>query len=90
MTTQKESKLKSWVLLVAGIVGIGHQQYTGQKDLVMLAIYIAMVGIPGYTEISSLLKSFITALPSSTSQQVDSEQGSISSASESSTENEEA
>lgn len=88
MTTQKESKLKTWVLLVAGIAGIGHQQYTGQKDLVMLAIYIAMVGIPGYTEISSLLKSFITALPSSTSPPQELEQDSSSLPSESSTEQE--
>ncbi len=86
MNAEKEARIKSWVLMVAGILGIGYQQYTGEKDWMLLLIFIAMIGIPGYTEIISILRNSPTVSQSLPSQQLDSEQDSQSLPNESSRE----
>ncbi len=86
MNAEKEARIKSWILMIAGMAGVGYQQYTGETDWVLLLIFIAMIGIPGYTEIISILKSSPTASQSLPSLPLASEQESQSSANESSRE----
>jgi hypothetical protein len=82
MNAEKEARVKSWVLMAGGMAGIGYQQYIGKTDLVLLLIFIALIGVPGYTEILSILR----GSQSSLSQPVDSELDSPSSSSDSSRE----
>ena len=84
MRNQGESRIKTWVLLLAGLAGIGYQQYTGETDWVLLLIFSAMTGVPGITEVINLLRNSTTALPSSLPPQQDSEQESDSSSNNSS------
>lgn len=65
MNTNREEKLKSWLLLIAGMAGIGYQQYTGKTDWVLLLIFTAMTGVPGVTSVITLLKNSTTMLQSS-------------------------
>ena len=88
-TPKKDEKLKTWILLVAGLAGIGYQQYNGQTDWVLLLIFSAMIGIPGLTEVINLLRNSTTALPSSLPQQEELEQFSESSSKNSSGEDDE-
>jgi hypothetical protein len=74
MSNQRESRIKTWVLLLAGLAGIGYQQYTGQTDWILLLIFSAMTGVPGITELISLIRNSTTALPSSLPQQQESGQ----------------
>jgi hypothetical protein len=69
MSNQRESRIKTWVLLVAGLAGIGYQQYIGKTDWVLLLIFSAMTGVPGITELISLIRNSTTVLPSSSPQQ---------------------
>ncbi len=86
MNAEKEARIKSWILMIAGMAGVGYQQYTGETDWVLLLIFIAMIGIPGYTEIISILKSSPTVSQSLPSLPSVSEQESQSSVNESSRE----
>jgi hypothetical protein len=79
MSNQRESRVKTWVLLLAGLAGIGYQQYTGETDWILLLIFSAMTGVPGITEVINLLRNSTTALPSSLPQPQGSEQESDSS-----------
>ncbi len=78
MNSKKEEKLKSWILLIAGMAGIGYQQYTGETDWVLLLIFTAMTGVPGITTLIAIIKNSPTTLQSLLPQQVDSEQESDS------------
>jgi hypothetical protein len=84
MNSNREEKLKSWLLLIAGMIGIGYQQYTGKTDWVLLLIFTAMTGVPGVTTLISLIKNSPTTLQSLLPQQDVSEQESESSSNESS------
>lgn len=79
MSAQKEDRLKSWILLLAGLSGIGYQQYTGKTDWMLLLIFTVMTGVPGVTTIISLLRSSQTTLQSSLPPSEESAQGSESS-----------
>lgn len=69
MNTSSEEKLKSWILLAAGLFGIGYQQWSGKTDWVLLLIFTAMTGVPGLTKIISLIKTSPIVLQSSLPQQ---------------------
>ncbi len=84
MRNQRENRIKTWVLLLAGLAGIGYQQYTGETDWVLLLIFSAMTGVPGITEVINLLRNSTTALPSSLPLPAESEQESDSSSNNSS------
>ena len=64
-----DSKLKSWVLLVAGLAGIGYQQYTGKVNWLLLLTFTIMAGVPSVANILLLLKNSPIVLQSSSSQQ---------------------
>ena len=64
MNSNKEEKLKSWLLLIAGMIGIGYQQYTGETDWVLLLIFTAMTGVPGVTTLIALIRNSPTTLQS--------------------------
>lgn len=79
----KDAKIKSWILLFAGLAGMGYQQYTGKINWFLLAIYTAMTGVPGAAHLISLLKNSPIVLQSSSSRQqlLESESDSVSSSS---------
>jgi hypothetical protein len=65
MNGKREEKIKSWLLLVAGLAGIGYQQYTGETDWILLLIFTAMTGVPGLTTLISMIRNSTTVLQSS-------------------------
>jgi hypothetical protein len=69
VTKKDDTKIKSWVLLVAGLLGIGYQQYTGEKNWILLLIYTSMTGVPGVATIISLIKNSPIVLQSPSSPQ---------------------
>jgi hypothetical protein len=71
---EDDTKLRSWILLLAGLFGIGYQQYTGETNWVLLLIFTSMTGVPGVTSIISLIKSSPIILQSSSSREESSEQ----------------
>jgi hypothetical protein len=81
MNQTREEKAKSWILLIAGMAGIGYQQYTGETDWVLLVIFIAMTGVPGVTTLIALIKTGTTTLQSSLPPPLPLEQESESSSS---------
>lgn len=68
MKAKDEARIKSWVLLLAGLAGIGYQQWTGESNIILLLIFTAMTGVPGLSEIIYLLRTSPTVLQSSVSQ----------------------
>jgi hypothetical protein len=70
--SKDDTKLKSWILLLAGLAGIGYQQWTGEVHWVLLLIFTTMTGIP-LTGIVSLLRNSLIVSQSSSSQRVLSE-----------------
>lgn len=70
MSTEKDdTKLKRWILLIAGLAGIGYQQYTGQTNWLLLLIFSTMTGVPGIAELLLLIKNSPIVLQSSSSRQ---------------------
>jgi hypothetical protein len=67
--SRDEAKLKSWILLLSGLVGIGYEQYTGKVNWILLLIFTTMTGVPGLASIISLLKNSPIVIQSSLSQQ---------------------
>jgi hypothetical protein len=67
--TKDDARLKSWLLLFAGLIGMGYQQYTGKVSWPLLLTFTVMTGIAGSAEVISLIKSSRIVLPSSSSQQ---------------------
>jgi hypothetical protein len=78
--SKDDTKLKSWILLIAGLAGMGYQQYTGQINWLLLVIYTSMTGVPGLAILISLIKNSPIILQSSASRQqlLDSDSGSVS------------
>jgi hypothetical protein len=76
LSEKDDAKLKSWILLVAGLAGIGYQQWTGEVSWILLLIFTSMTGVPVVTNLISLLRNTPIVLPSSSSQEVPSESGS--------------
>jgi hypothetical protein len=68
-TDGDDTKLKSWILLFAGLAGMGFQQYTGQVNWLLLLIFASMTGVPGLAHIISLLKNSPIMLQSFSSRQ---------------------
>jgi hypothetical protein len=73
LSEKDDAKLKSWILLGAGLIGIGYQQWTGEVNWILLLILTSMTGVPVVTNLISLLKNTPTVLPSSLSQDAPSE-----------------
>lgn len=69
MKKEQDTQLRSWVLLVAGLIGIAYQQWTGDINIVLLLIFSAMTGVPGLAHIISLIRSSPIVIQSSASQQ---------------------
>lgn len=55
---------KDAILFLGGLSGIAYQQVTGNVNFVFLAIFTAMTGIPGLTNLIFLLRGSSTDLPS--------------------------
>lgn len=66
-TKDLETRLKRWLLLLVGLVGIGYQQYTGEVNSFLLLVFTSMVGVPGIAEIISLIKNSPIVIRSSSS-----------------------
>lgn len=69
MKKENDAQLKSWILLLAGLAGIAYQQWTREVNWVLLLIFTTMTGVPGITQIISLIKNSPIVLYSSSSQQ---------------------
>jgi len=67
VSTNREARAKSWLLLIAGLAGIGYQQWTGEVNWILLLVFTTMTGIPGIAEIISLIRSSPLVLQSSSS-----------------------
>lgn len=52
--------VKDLTLFIGGLSGIAYQQLTGNVNFVFLGIFTAMIGIPGLTNLTSLLHGSIT------------------------------
>jgi hypothetical protein len=63
-----ENRLKSWILLLAGLAGMAYQQLTHNVNLVLLLVFTAMTGVPGLANIISLIKNSPIVLQSYSSQ----------------------
>lgn len=74
MKAKDDARLKSWLLLFAGLVGMGYQQYTGKVSWPLLLTFTVMTGIAGSAEVISLIRGSRIVLPSSSSQPELSEQ----------------
>ena len=64
-----DTKIKSWILLLAGLAGIAYQQWTGEVNWILLLIFTTMTGVPGLTNLISLIKNSPIVLQSSSSRQ---------------------
>ncbi len=58
---------KDLTQFLCGVAGIGYQQYTGQVNIFLLAVFTMMMGLPGITNLLALFRS-PTALELSQSQ----------------------
>jgi hypothetical protein len=75
MSVQGWNVARDAVTFAVGIGGIVYQQLTGQVDVALLAVFTGMVGVPGVTNLLSLIRGgFGTNSPPSTSLSVQSEQ----------------
>lgn len=63
----KIAVIRDVVLLVFGLAGIAYQQVTGNVNFVLLAIFTAMTGVPGLTNLMPLLRGIPTVSHSSPS-----------------------
>lgn len=60
--------VKDIVLFVVGLGGIIFQLLTGDVDVALLAVFVAMTGVPGLTNMVSLIRGgYVTDSSSSTS-----------------------
>lgn len=50
------SILRDLALLVVGLVGILHQEFTGQANPLLLATYTTLLGIPGAANVIAILR----------------------------------
>jgi hypothetical protein len=60
------------LLFVGGMVGIGYQTITGDVNYALLGVFTAMTGVPGLTNMISLVRGSATESPPSSSASPDS------------------
>ena len=60
-----DTRVRSWILLIAGLAGIGYEQYTGKVNWFLLLIFSLMAGVPGVANIISLIKNSPIVIQSS-------------------------
>lgn len=70
------SRIKDMVLFLAGTLGIGYQTVTGKVDPLLLVVFTAMAGVPGFTHSIALIRNGVTG--QSSSQQVSPSQELVS------------
>lgn len=58
------SVIKDLLLFLGGLAGIGYQQLTGNVNFWLLMIFVTMTGVPGLTNLISLLRGTVINLPS--------------------------
>lgn len=78
MKTNPIAIVKDLVLFFGGLAGIAYQQITNNVNIVLLIIFTAMTGVPGLTQIISLVRNSPIVLESRSSQPERSESGSAS------------
>lgn len=86
MSAMKPNRIaiaKDLILFFGGLCGIAYQQITNNVNIVLLVIFTAMTGVPGLTNIISLVKNSPIVLPSS-SQALERPESELDSASPSS------
>lgn len=68
MATKQDRRIaivKDLTLFFGGLAGIAYQQLTGNVNMVLLMVFTAMTGVPGLTNIISLIRNSPTVLRSS-------------------------
>ncbi len=55
-TDRRVTVARDLILFVFGLAGIAYQQVTGDVNAVLLGIFTAMTGVPGLTNLVSLLR----------------------------------
>lgn len=68
-SSQRLAVAKDVALFVVGLGGIVYQLVTGRVDVALLAVFTAMTGVPGLTNLISLLRGLDTSAPPSPSLQ---------------------
>lgn len=53
---RKIAIIRDQVLFLGGLAGIGYQQLTGNVSTVLLIVFTTMIGLPGLTNVISLLR----------------------------------
>lgn len=66
---RKQEIVREWILLVAGLAGIGYQLVMNSVDIVLLIVFTAMAGVPGLANLISLFRNSSNVLQSSLAQQ---------------------
>lgn len=44
------AKVRSWVLLICGLTGVGHEVISAQQRPILLVLFAVMMGAPGVEE----------------------------------------
>jgi hypothetical protein len=70
---RKAAMVKEWLLLIAGLAGIGYQLITDNVNIVLLIVFTAMAGVPGLANLISLFRNSSTVLQSVSSPQESAE-----------------
>jgi len=72
---------KDLILFIGGLSGIGYQQVTGDVNFILLAIFTAMTGVPGLTNLIAIMRGSVieSRSPSSALPPLDSDSGNSSS-----------
>jgi hypothetical protein len=55
--------LRDLSLLVTGVIGILHQEFTGQASPLLLAVYTSLLGIPGAANVIAILRGTSSSPP---------------------------
>jgi hypothetical protein len=58
------SVVRDQILFLGGLAGIAYQQISGNVNFALLAIFTAMTGVPGLTNLISLLRGTTISSPS--------------------------
>lgn len=66
-TQHRITVAKDVLLFVGGMVGIAYQTVTGHVNFALLAVFTAMTGVPGLTNMISLIRGSDTKPPSPSS-----------------------
>ena len=68
MKTNPIAIVKDLILFFGGLAGIAYQQITDNVNIMLLLIFTAMTGVPGLTQIISLVRNSPIVLQSSSRQ----------------------